>query len=45
MKMLNLAWHSTDEFDNGRAEDKLQNIMIVIIVACMFLYLLVYCKK
>lgn len=40
MKMLNLTWLSADEFDNDRDEDKLRNIMIIIIiVACMFLYL------
>lgn len=43
MKMLNLAWHSADEFDN---DNKLQNI-VIIIVACMFLHLLgsEYCKQ
>ena len=36
MKMLNLAWHSADEFDNDGDKDKPQNI-VIITVACMFL--------
>lgn len=44
--MLNLAWHSADEFDNDRDQDKPQNI-VIIIVDCMFLYLIgsQYCKQ
>lgn len=37
MKMLNLAWHSADEFGNDRDKDKPQNI-VIIIVDCMLVH-------